>query len=468
MKPTFVLLCSLVPTALAGAAPAQDQKDDIVIVCQSSAQLDVRLRCRAAASAAERDWVRFEFDNKTDGPLQLQACWWRLDWAEVHDEKGTLLRTHSGLGQGSLVDLFPRKRPQDPLELPPGVTRSVLASDYATALLGVADAPCLVTPHVVARAFLVGELAAMDADQGPTFSFRWVPPGPEGVLRMRAMLAELLPQPQPPIGSLYLLQMLLKRPEVGGNWSLDELLAVFRPVPHQNAFAPWSMVLGTLDERFATDAKLLDWVLQRLRGDDATILGDLQRMPHVWRPDFLPELLRRYLPPPSPPAAFPLGPRIAANGLVLWLLDQRGAPHRTDAAVCAVLAAPWVEAVVARTPAELEALPADARRERMHTLSEAIRNLGLARDRQQIERLQPWLACRLPLHDGAIGRAVMTPPEPERLCDVALEAILRVLGDDLMANYQHHLGGRQDLNFRYAEARDRQIAALQERLRQPR
>ena len=43
-----------------------------------------------------------------------------------------------------------------------------------------------------------------------------------------------------------------------------------------------------------------------------------------------------------------------------------------------------------------------------------------------------------------------------------------MLGDDLLANYQHHLGGRQDLNFRYAEARDRQIAALQERLRQPR
>jgi hypothetical protein len=228
------------------------------------------------------------------------------------------------------------------------------------------------------------------------------------------------------------------------------------------------MVLATLDERFATDTKLQDWVLQRLRSDDATILGDLQRMPRVWHPDFLPELMRRYLPPPRPPGLPQLGPRIVANGHVLWLLEQRGAPHRTDAAVCAALAAPWVEAVAVMTPAELEALPAEARRERIRNLSEAIRNLGLARDRQQIERLQPWLACRLPLHEGEVGRPMMTPPEPERLCDEALEAILRVLGDDLPANYQQHFGDRLERNFRHAEVRDRQIAAMQERLRQPR
>lgn len=452
-----------------GIAPAQQRPDDLVIVCQSTAQLEVRLRCRAVASAADRDWAQFEFDNKTKAPLQLQSCWWRLDWAEVHDETGALLCTHGGLGQGSLADLFPRERTQDPIELPPGITRSALASDYATALLGVADQPRRVTPHVVAGAALQGEVNMPSGEPGPTFTFQWLPPDAQGVQRMRETLAELLRQPQPHFGGLYLVQMLLARPEVGGTWPLDQLLAVFKPTAHTNAFAPWSMVLLRLDAGFATDAKLLDWVLQRLRTDDATILEDLQRMPHVWRADFLPELLRRYVPPPSPPTGLPqLSPRVVANDRVLWLLEQRGAPHRADAALCATLARPWVEVMGTSTSGELEAQPPQARHDRVQALYAAMRNLGLARDRTQIDRLAPWLASRVPLHEATFGRAVMVPPEPDRFCDVACDAILRLLGDDVAADYQKHVGTGRLTILQSTEVRDRQIAALQERLQRSR
>ncbi len=442
--------------AFATVLPAQE---DTVIVCQKGAKLEVRMRCRAVATAAERDWLQIELDNKTDAPLPIAGFTWRIDWAEITDAAGKLRGTSSGLSNGHDRDVFRRERPLNPIVLAPGITRiTAPVSDYATALLGVAEAELVVTPHVVALAFLAGETVTEAGGQGPVFTFRWLPPDADGVKRMRATLADLLRTQQPPIGSLYLIGMLLKRPDVGGTLPIEDLLALYAPTPHREAFAPWAMVLPHLDAQFATERKLLDWVLQRLRGDDATILSDLHHMPRVWRADFLPELLRRSrasTPEEAPPS----------RTSVLWLLEQRGAPHRGDGAACAELAAPSVPELGLATPANVETQPQGDGGPIRYRIHGALMQLGQARDASHLDLVAVWLACKARIYGDIpmYGRPMSVPPDPERLCDTACDAALRLLGEDLAADYKRHAG--DGTRSSEAEIRDRQIAALQERLR---
>ncbi|MBI5852559.1 MAG: hypothetical protein HZB39_16220 [Planctomycetes bacterium] len=446
-------------------------QDDVVVVCHERPGLTVSLRCRAVATPADRDWLQLEFDNQTDGPLSLASCSWRLDQAEVSDAAGKPLR-HSSLASGSDHDLFPRSGPPWPVPLPPGVTRAAIpVSDYATALLGVPDEEWRVSARVAVLVALDDEMLVNRGEEGLPFSFRWLPPDEDGVARMRATLATLLRDERPAIGSLYLVGTLLGHDEVGGAWQLEELLALPRPARSDEPFHPWNCVLRHLDQRFAADPRLSDWALARLREDDAAIRDELQRMAHLWRQDFLPELMRDW---PSEPKANEVLPTRAMH-VVPWLLEQRGAPHRGDAAVCAALAAPWARVLGDLTPAALESMPKELRAARRRQVADALSGLGMSRDRRQLDRLGPWLACHVALHDGSIlGRQPMIPPEHERVGDVACDAVLRVLGEDLAADFMRHRGEAADgtgtmlLPGHDSIVRNRQIAALEERLRRMR
>ena len=461
---TAAFLRLLAPIAALGAiARAQE---DTVVVCHQRPGLEVRLRCRATATPADRDWLQFEFDNRTELPLMLAGCSWNLDRAEVSDAAGKPLRLHSGLASGSDHDLFPRTGPPWPVRLAPGVTpATVPISDYATALLGVPDAEWRVTATVAVLVALNDEQLVHRGEPGLPFAFRWLPPDDDGVARMRATLEALLREERPVIGSLYLVGTLLRHDAVGGTKTLEELLALPRPASTSAPFHPWQSVLQNLDQRFAADPRLADWALARLRERDATILDDLQRMPHLWRTDFLPELLRDW---PTDATARERLPTRSMH-VVPWLLEQRGAPHRDDPATCAALAAPWVRVLGELTPDKLESAQGELRRELRMRVTQALQGLGLSRDSKQLDRLAPWLACEVPLHDGPIlGRAVMTPPMHERVHEVACDAVLRVLGEDPAADYQRYRTGDPTGVFGLAPdsvVRDLQIAALRDRLR---
>lgn len=437
-----------------GGAVRQDG-DHIVITCQETARLEVRVRCRLRASAAERDWLQLEFDNRTEAALPVTQVAWRIDWADLHDPSGKHLGTSSGLARGALGDLVPELVGGKPWLLPPGVTRvAAPVSDQATALLGVATAPVRVTPHAVAHAVVGDEEPRAMVEKGPTFTFLWLPPDADGLRRMRATLAELVRTERPTMGSRYLVRVLLDHPAVGGTWSLDDLLALFVPAPDSATHWVWNAVLPVLETRFADAPALAEWLLRRLRGDDVTIVADLQMMDRVWRADFLPELLRRYTATPD------------EQQRVLDLLERRGAPHRDDVAACAVLAAPWADQLAALPPNVVATLVSGGGERRPLQAAQCVRAVGLSRACDRLATLAPWLGVRARMYPGCISLVGTMPPQAERVCDEACDAVLRLLGDDPAAAWQQQLGAFPDPMSQTTEGiRDRQIAALQQRLR---
>jgi hypothetical protein len=64
------------------------------------------------------------------------------------------------------------------------------------------------------------------------------------------------------------------------------------------------------------------------------------------------------------------------------------------------------------------------------------RNLALTRDPQVVPLLRPFLDCRKRVVDLSLWSAPLTYPGPAlRVCDVALEAILTLRGEDLPTAY---------------------------------
>lgn len=464
-EPRLALGACLLLLDLGDAVRAQETPADAafsVIECWRSDPLVVRLRVRNTATPADRDWLQFEFENRTKQPLQVATVSYHMNGAEAFDPATGKLLQQQPLASGNAWDLFFGSATHAGVLLAPGSTRVCEpVSDYATALLRVPPAGgWRVKAHVSFVAWLKGEPPAGNLGPGTAFEFRWMPPDAAGVSQLRRTVAELLQAPRLPIGSSYLLSMVLALPAIGGSLDLPALLAVRdRCDDEAGPWSPWQhAVLSHLDRAFASDAPFVAWVKDRLASQDRRIIADLQRMPHVWDPSFLPDLLRRYE---------------AGERSVLWLLEQRGAPHRTDAEATRRLSAPLVVGFRTALPAELDKQQAMVRSTECHRQAEMIRALGWTRDIALVPLLSPWLDCRELLHDGHVSELGGAYRIPQRICDVALEAIQRLLDEDPHRAFVDAVGnplglGGPRLDWpAVAAVRDGMIARLKERLANP-
>ncbi|HEX5054524.1 MAG TPA: hypothetical protein VFZ65_22280 [Planctomycetota bacterium] len=398
--PTLLLLACAMPAQAQAAGPRA------AVVCHDSEDLTVRLTFATRADASDPDWLAFEFVNRGAAAITLAGFAYNLHERVVRDLGTGALVCSGSLASGSHADLFGMP---GPVVLPPGSTRVTRhVRDASTALLGHPppggwriDAKVAVAVARTGEQFVGPELP------GVAFAFDWMRPDEAGLARLRARLDELMRQQEPSTAIYPLVAMLLDTPGVGDRVPLERLLAA-RP-RDRNAFFAWPAVLRHLNARFADDPALLGWVQQRLAGDDPHIVEDLTGLWNVWQTSFLLELVRRHE---------------AGDALVLWVLEQRGAPQTGDPAAARRLSRRSLASLPAKPPAA-ESQDLDLHRR----IAEVLREIGRTYDRTCIDVVAPWLDCRLPLfHERPFGF------EPgigdcHRICDAALGALVRLGGD---------------------------------------
>ncbi|MEO6595632.1 MAG: hypothetical protein ABIP94_12840 [Planctomycetota bacterium] len=429
-------------TLIARSAPAQ--AGPLVIECHRSDQLSVRFQIAPRATIADTDWITFEFDNHTEHPIELGELMFQIREVEVFDRATGNLVCTKDIGSGNARDLLPTQG-YEPVMLPPGCTAAARwMNDQTAGMLGAPPAGgWRVRAHLWFGMGALDKPVTMPPIPGIAFDFEWLPPDEVGVQLLRERLAELQAARQLPDPSQRLLRTLLAMPEVGGVVPLATLLAV-REV--NNGFrGPWHPVRAHLHARFATNAELADWLLERLRSLDPSALEDFAAFWSIWRPDFLPELVRRH----------------ERGEHVLRLLEGRNAPHRDDPAVCQRLARGARSQLPAAVP-KFDTMKPETRRNLASQLRTWITDIGMARDRSALPRLTPWLSCKEAWTELLVSRP--EPREHRRVCDAALDAVLRVLGDDLAATYADDLASHAGSASPQPEAAGRGGARIRRRV----
>ncbi len=396
-----------------------------------------RVRVLTPASLRDEEWLSLEFENTGREPVRVTNAYYRIERTTL-DPQSWHAVSFGSLASGNTYDLFPdawKTTPVAPILLQPGVYRVVRhPSDYSAALLGLAP-PAGWT--VEARLHLTLELAGQRLFSTPTrgvpLTFEWRPVDPSRFDLLRARLRRLIHAPTRDDAHVYILQVLLNVPNVGDTLTAAELLASL--AGRTGSLDGREALLAEIARRFPRDPAVLDYYATRLRAGPTPwrpgqppqrseydlALEDLAREPRIWDPNWVASLLDQF-------------ERLSV-GTTLSVLASHHADWPIGLAVPARLSTGVIAGArtLTRHPEDLTC------HELTITWVNEARQLALTRDPAAVPLLRPYLNCReriLDLSRCAIAAGYLDYPGPAlRVCDVALDAILTLRGEDLTAAY---------------------------------
>jgi len=467
---------SVASPATEPAAPPASQPAWQSVELGRFGDLVFRVRVLSPASLLNEQWLALEFENTGRAPVRVADAYYRIERTTLDPQTRRRLSS-GGLASGNTHDLFPdawKTTPVAPIRLQPGVCRVVQQpSDYSAAILGQAP-PAGWT--IAARVHLDLEFDDRQRfstpSEGVPLSFEWHAVAPSGLDALRARLHRLLRAPQYRATHVYILQALLKFPGVGDTLTAADLLAAL--TGRTGNMDGRDALREEIARRFPRDPAVLDYHGTRLRAGPTPwrpgaapqrsaydlVLEDINREPCIWDPAWVAPLLDQF-------------ERLEIRGTLPAL-----ASHYTDWPAESAVPARLSNGIITRA-CTLTRHPEDLTCDELTNVwvNEA-RQLALTRDPAAVALLRPYLKCReriLDLPRCAIAAGYLDYPGPAlRICDVALDAILALRGEDVSATYaevrppsfatEPFLRNLTTYESALDAARDRLIADLQRRL----
>jgi len=456
------LLGVLSPAGLR-AADSENQPGWSTFELGNSGDLFVRILVRRQATMADRDWLAFEFENRGSKPVVLRnpnyhtrrTCYRLADGKTANG---------GGLASGNSYDMFPkawRTTPVSPITVKPGKHRiSEQPSDYSTALLGLPPrGGYLVKASVRFSTEVVGQDAIDTKHPGAAIEFEWLYPTEEQFAQMRQRLKQLLERPKNRAYHAYILNALLKVPEVAKAAPVTAMLDALQR--RKEPFEGREYLADSISERFATDPEVIKHFRQRLLAGDQRAIEDLVRAKKVWSNELLEPLLTLFEEQPR------------GRRPVIAIIAERHMGERPDPAVAKRLSRAWL-----RDARYLDKQPQEVDSDYRSLWAVELTALAQTRDIEMLPRIVPLLDDKTRIYpEGPTSRAAFVIP-PTRACDAALAAISYLL-DGKAAGQVSSLGvhnrvprtpdmtfqARWKLEEEAATAiRDEMIAAMKKRL----
>lgn len=441
----------------------ENQPDWRTFELGNSGDLFVKILVKRRATMADRDWLMFEFENRASEPVVLRNPHYHTRRTCYHLANGKAAN-FSSLASGNPYDMFPeawRTTPVSPITVKPGKHRiSEQPSDYSTALLGLPPrGGYLVKASVHFRTDVVGQDAIDTGYPGTAIEFEWLYPTEEQLAEMRQRLKQLLQEPKNRAYHAYILNALLKVPEVAEAAPTTAMLDALQR--RKEPFEGREYLADSISERFATDPDVIKHFRQRLLDGDQRAIEDLVRAKKVWSNELLEPLLTLF------------EGQSRGRRTVITMIAERHMGERPDPAVAKRLSRAWL-----RDARYLDKQPQEVDRDYRPLWAWELTALGQTRDMEMLPRIVPLLDDKTRVYpEGPTSRATSVIP-PTRACDAALVAISYLLdgkaaGQVSSFDVQNRVPRTPDMTFRTrwkleeegaAAIRDKMIAAMKKRL----
>lgn len=413
----------LAATIISKANPITD-KSWSTVEEQHLGGISMRLKLKANPSLIDTRWISLEFENMTGEAIPVKDVAYHLVY-RIYDKKGGKLLREAQLSSRSPAEIIDGafESPVPVVKLSPGKSQSSrFPSAFGASLLGLPDKTPL---YVEATAEVAVELSKIKdlnfAWKDLHFSFSWTRPEPIEFSALYQRLLELLEQPEYAPFHHHDLYTLLAAPEVSAALTVDQLINALqkRSGKEDGRLA----ILYHLNERFAKDKKLLDHYTNLLRQQDLQAIADLAEAPEIWDDRFLEPLIQLY--------------QQANTGIMFRVMDVLYS-HQSFwikkegiTKILSDLLLYKYEKIIYETPENLS-------HQDLLEWSSAVTMLGKTGNKEVIPLLCPFLQCR----ERVLAEAIqldfksMELPRAMRVCDNALEALLRLEEKDLFKVYK--------------------------------
>jgi hypothetical protein len=465
------ITCSLAACGQHASAETNAPRKFAVVELGNSRDVKVRLRYLTRASLADRNWMSIEIENLTDRPVVITHTHYTAN-RECFDLRTGRRVAGGSLASGSKFDMYPEAWITQPVKvvIQPGIHRvTAQPSDYSSALLGLPPKSGLRVLGSIALKLEVEGLGVVadgykhssSISLGTPFAFDWVYPDAMGFEAMRRQLHSELSNPVKWPKQRHLLAALLAVPQVASSASLEELIDAMARLPN---LASRDILLRHCNEHFANAPQIIAWYQKRLESGDASTLTELARSTNIWQDSFVPPIVQLFT-------------ASRRNWhLALRHLEAHGVPQQRDQALARRLAKHIYTNAPLKSLDELERGPERDQDAAFQEQGRIITYLGMTRDQRLVDYLTPWLDCRRSIYDlRRCATPTTTIPErfhtpPLRICDAALDALLRIEGDhELHEHYKarpeikQFEGTTEDLITTINKVRDGMIHRLKQR-----
>jgi hypothetical protein len=418
-----ILLLGLAAVANAAAEPTSQPAWTAVEVGRVG-DLVVRLKVLKVASLIDEEWIGFEFENTGQAAVPIRYAQYQMDCDYLDPQ--TREKTGCGdLASGNERSLFADLLEVDqrpPIQFEPGLYRAFAgpSAEASGTFLHLRPVGVLMRARVRMMIEVDGQPRFTTPDAGVPFEFRVRLMDPADYPLLRQRLRRLLAAPRHDTAYSYGIGTLFRIPAVADALTASELLNGLALCTDQ--VGARNTLVKELGRRFGHDPAVLEFYAERVRAGDQPAIRDIQFETRIWDPNWVQPLVAEFERSQWPRMQF-----------VLAVLSAHYADWPPEAPLPARLSA----RIVAQAPV-LTSDPNALQDEQLTTYWVAnARDLAATHDLARIGLVQPYLDRHEVVLD--IERASLPPlmyPGPQfRVCDVALDTILMLRGEDVGAAY---------------------------------
>jgi hypothetical protein len=277
--PLIALLVLSVPVM----ARAADDWQRIVVI--DNPRITVTFLLKKVATPADEEFVGFEFNNRTDQPLQVpNGSRYSLDHVELSPRGGVGAVEYS-TGIASANDyylLWDGGAPPPPFQhrdnvIPAGITSRLM--DCSTSSLVSLGIPSAKGYAVDGRVhFQLGNPASTDLstpDEGVPFHFEWLPPDDQGIAALRQRLRHMLETPQEPFTDA--VGTLLADDRIASAVNSEDLVKGLK-VHDESTQRP---ICEYIDQHYASDEHVIAFCVEVIKARDTALLDELADAEHL-------------------------------------------------------------------------------------------------------------------------------------------------------------------------------------------
>jgi hypothetical protein len=411
-------------------APSNDT--DAIELLRSS-DIVVRLKVKRVASLADTSWLCIEFENLSSSDFRIRSLYCTIEREDYSTTTGDMLCS-GDVFSGNSIDLFPyyfdSTHPAQ-IFIQPGLYETCqYLSDHTATLLGLPPEDTIAVRAVVHMKvnWQHAERISTPPD-GVEFDFLWIYPDSAGFEAMRERMRYLLVHPLRVQHSI-IERTLMSIPEVADAIPtveiLDRLTVGFPYFVLSELRDPWRTrpnLMAYIDSCRANDPIVLDHIGRKI--DSGYLVSSLCRYGrNLWSERFVEPVLDAYESSRSPYCL-----------TYMWEHRDQWPEEQSIAS--------RLSALVLQRRSLSKTLSENSTKNEILTVAYTLEEFGYTCDTTILPLIQPYLDDTTQAFDITkyFNHGVQSPARPSRICDKALEAVLRILGIDPSHAYSEAING---------------------------
>ncbi len=391
---------------------ASDAERWSVLKSSNENNVTLNLKMISIPDFTDLEWISFEIENNDEEPLVLLASSLRVDFHILNaDHKMSLPQSSFHSTDPYLFSDALSPLPLSEAVLNKGTNKCAIPlSVYGSAFLGASSKDLEVSMKISADFEFKGRENFKITWEEKDIKFIWSKIDDRDNEKLLKEVRMLMRMPTDDVHLNKKMELLLYQPAVSNQITIDELIGA---IEIRDKFQGRNILLHFTNQYFPNDSKLIQYFLTQLKSQNSETIESLIISNNTWDKRFL-----------EPTISMFQKSNLGQSFIIIDLLYLHQSKWIKDENIPTILS----DLIIYRFEDIIYEKPEDLSISELTSWSSAAIMLGKTGNKEMAQLLCPFLQCEIKVADNDLVEVKKdsAPPRPIRVCDNALEAMIRL------------------------------------------